>query len=66
MAQNPKAHSLDRQRQVSAATTPFSLAKKYLPGELLQRIRMPTAKVDPAKRQRPLTVIDGTEEEGGK
>ncbi|KAI1844628.1 hypothetical protein JX266_009301 [Neoarthrinium moseri] len=30
-----------RQRQTSASTTPFSLAQRYLPRELLQELRMP-------------------------
>ncbi|KAB2580471.1 hypothetical protein BFW01_g3515 [Lasiodiplodia theobromae] len=34
---------MNRQRQVNASTTPFSLAQKYLPRELLQEIRMPQA-----------------------
>ncbi|GME66518.1 hypothetical protein GTA08_BOTSDO02218 [Neofusicoccum parvum] len=34
---------MSRQRQISASTTPFSLAQKYLPRELLQEIRMPRA-----------------------
>ncbi|KAF6233684.1 hypothetical protein HO173_008241 [Letharia columbiana] len=53
-----------RQRQVSATTTPFSLAKKYLSGELLQGIRMPIAKVGRLKRRHPLTVIDRDGVEG--
>lgn len=35
--------TIRRQRQVNASTTPFSLAQKYLPRELLQEIRMPQA-----------------------
>ncbi|KAJ9161668.1 Centromere protein T [Coniochaeta hoffmannii] len=30
-----------RQRQINASTTPFSLAQRYLPRELLQEMRMP-------------------------
>lgn len=30
-----------RQRQVGATVTPFSLAQRYLPRELLQELRMP-------------------------
>ncbi|KAL1640586.1 hypothetical protein SLS58_006781 [Diplodia intermedia] len=34
---------MSRQRQINASTTPFSLAQKFLPRELLQDIRMPRA-----------------------
>ena len=64
MTHSSKAHPWDRQRQVSATTTPFSLAKKYLSGELLQGIRMPIAKVGRLKRRHPLTVIDRDGVEG--
>ncbi|KAH8162061.1 hypothetical protein CIB48_g6165 [Xylaria polymorpha] len=30
-----------RQRQTNASTTPFALAQRYLPRELLQELRMP-------------------------
>jgi hypothetical protein len=32
--------TLYRQRQANATTTPFALAQKYLPRELLQDLRM--------------------------
>ncbi|KAH8667431.1 centromere kinetochore component CENP-T-domain-containing protein [Tricladium varicosporioides] len=45
-----------RQRQTNASTTPFSLAQKNLPRELLQELRMvPPSKL---KKGRPLQQID--------
>lgn len=32
---------MKRQRQINSSTTPFSLAQRYLPRELLQELRMP-------------------------
>jgi histone H3/H4 len=50
-----------RQRQINAATTPFSLAQKFLPRELLQELRMaPPTKV---KRGRHLAQVDMVEED---
>ncbi|OIW31057.1 hypothetical protein CONLIGDRAFT_298799 [Coniochaeta ligniaria NRRL 30616] len=39
-----------RQRQINSSTTPFSLAQRYLPRELLQELRMPPPA--PAKKSR--------------
>ncbi|KAF2427589.1 hypothetical protein EJ08DRAFT_662885 [Tothia fuscella] len=41
-----------RQRQINATTTPFSLAQKFLPRELVQEIRM-AARGNIRKRKRP-------------
>lgn len=52
-----------RQRQLSSSATPFSLAQKYLPRELLQNIRMP----QPTKAKKPLRklkTIGDAEEDG--
>ncbi|KAF2146234.1 uncharacterized protein K452DRAFT_324237 [Aplosporella prunicola CBS 121167] len=43
---------MNRQRQISASTTPFSLAQKYLPRELLQEVRMPRAAPKARKKRR--------------
>ncbi|KAG8167300.1 hypothetical protein KVR01_002989 [Diaporthe batatas] len=50
-----------RQRQINASTTPFALAQRYLPRELLQELRMPPpGRVKAKKRQRsPSTGEDG-------
>jgi hypothetical protein len=49
-----------RQRQINATTTPFSLAQKLLPRELLQDLRMiPPAKI---KRGRQLERVDEVDE----
>ena len=66
MTRDPEAHPSNRQRQISATTTPFSLAKKYLPGELLQGIRMPMPKAGRLKRRDPPILNDGGEEENGE
>jgi hypothetical protein len=53
---------LYRQRQVTKNNTPFSLAQKMLPRELLQELRMePVKKLKRQKRKRMETV---NEEEG--
>ncbi|CZR58404.1 uncharacterized protein PAC_08296 [Phialocephala subalpina] len=50
-----------RQRQTNASTTPFSLAQKYLPRELLQELRMvPPTKF---KKSRALERIEEDEED---
>ncbi|KAE8443433.1 hypothetical protein EG329_001830 [Mollisiaceae sp. DMI_Dod_QoI] len=50
-----------RQRQINATTTPFSLAQKYLPRELLQELRMvPPSKF---KKGRSLESVDEAEED---
>lgn len=52
-----------RQRQLNANTTPFSLAQKYLPRELLQEIRMaPPAKARKSRRRRMETIDEDAEE----
>jgi histone H3/H4 len=51
-----------RQRQLGANTTPFSLAQKYLPRELLQDVRMaPPAAIKPPKKQKLKTVVEENE-----
>ncbi|KAI1766783.1 hypothetical protein GGR53DRAFT_190390 [Hypoxylon sp. FL1150] len=52
-----------RQRQTSASTTPFALAQRHLPRELLQELRMavPPKKVS-RKRQSRLADVDAEEE----
>jgi len=50
-----------RQRQTNASTTPFALAERYLPRELLQDLRMePPPKL---RRRRQLARIDEEEDE---
>ncbi|CZT04940.1 uncharacterized protein RCO7_09177 [Rhynchosporium graminicola] len=48
-----------RQRQTSATTTPFSLAQRYLPRELLQELRM----VPPSKLKKSRQLNSGDEED---
>ncbi|KAI9819198.1 MAG: hypothetical protein M1827_007354 [Pycnora praestabilis] len=49
---------MKRQRQINATTTPFSVAQKYLPRELLQEVRMaPPIKIR-AMRQYLLPVVN--------
>jgi len=52
---------LYRQRQSNATTTPFSLAQRYLPRELLQELRM----VAPSKlkKGRPLQMVEEEEDD---
>ncbi|KAF4309538.1 hypothetical protein GTA08_BOTSDO02218 [Botryosphaeria dothidea] len=57
---------MSRQRQISASITPFSLAQKYLPRELLQEIRMPRAALKSkrsAGRKRSRMEMETIEEE---
>ena len=49
-----------RQRQLNANTTPFSLAQRYLPRELIQDIRMAPP---PRSRTRKAQRLDPVEEE---
>ncbi|KAI1366634.1 centromere kinetochore component CENP-T-domain-containing protein [Xylaria arbuscula] len=54
-----------RQRQTNASTTPFALAQRYLPRELLQELRMPvpiTSKA-PRKKARRVDVEEEDQEE---
>ncbi|KAI0173621.1 hypothetical protein GGR52DRAFT_396579 [Hypoxylon sp. FL1284] len=53
-----------RQRQTNASTTPFSLAQRHLPRELLQELRMPVpaTKKGPRKRQSRQADVDAEEE----
>ena len=46
------------QRKVSATSTPFSLAQKYLPGEQLQDIRLPLPRTRLRQRRRCLEAIE--------
>ena len=41
-----------RQRQTSASTTPFALAQRHLPRELLQELRMPAPPPTKAPRKK--------------
>ncbi|KAI1427154.1 centromere kinetochore component CENP-T-domain-containing protein [Xylaria sp. FL1777] len=53
-----------RQRQTNASTTPFALAHRYLPRELLQELRMPvpiTSKA-PRKKTRRIEIEEEQEE----
>ncbi|PKS09368.1 hypothetical protein jhhlp_003982 [Lomentospora prolificans] len=50
-----------RQHQVGSSTTPFSLAQKHLPRELLQHLRMPVPM--PARKRRRKTGDNAEEEE---
>lgn len=53
--------SVIRQRQINSSTTPFSLAQRYLPRELLQELRMPPpapVKKGRAPRSRALEADD--------
>lgn len=52
--------SIYRQNQTSNMTTPFALAQRYLPRELLQDLRM--APPSKSKRRRPLERVDEGEE----
>ncbi|KAK4697897.1 hypothetical protein P7C71_g242, partial [Lecanoromycetidae sp. Uapishka_2] len=54
---------MKRQRIVSATSTPFSLAHKHLPGELLQDMRMPLPNRQIDRKKRRLEVIDEDEDE---
>ncbi|KAI1772721.1 hypothetical protein F4818DRAFT_137748 [Hypoxylon cercidicola] len=53
-----------RQRQTSTSTTPFALAQRHLPRELLQELRMavPVPKKTPRKRQSRQADVDAEEE----
>lgn len=47
-----------RQRQLNANTTPFSLAQRYLPRELIQDIRMAPPPKSGARRTRRLEPVE--------
>ncbi|KAK8239777.1 centromere kinetochore component CENP-T-domain-containing protein [Phyllosticta capitalensis] len=51
-----------RQRKLSSTSTPFSLAQKYLPRELLQNVRMPRAAPKRKPRKRKLDTIEEGDE----
>ncbi|KAK2058497.1 hypothetical protein LY76DRAFT_55642 [Colletotrichum caudatum] len=53
-----------RQRQTSQTATPFSLAQRHLPRELLQELRMPKPPppAEPRKKRRRVTNGEGEEE----
>jgi hypothetical protein len=53
---------LYRQRQIGPSATPFSLAQRHLPRELLQDIRMPVPVTVGKKRRR--AEDDGDNDEG--
>ncbi|KAI0019089.1 hypothetical protein F4780DRAFT_780794 [Xylariomycetidae sp. FL0641] len=51
-----------RQRQTNASTTPFALAQRYLPRELLQELRMPVPVPSKAPRKKAKRAkVDGEE-----
>ncbi|KAJ2969974.1 hypothetical protein NUW58_g9837 [Xylaria curta] len=52
-----------RQRQTSASTTPFALAQRYLPRELLQELRMPVPVPSKAPRKKSRHVNPEGEEQ---
>ncbi|KAF2757478.1 hypothetical protein EJ05DRAFT_476728 [Pseudovirgaria hyperparasitica] len=56
---------MKRQRQLNATNTPFFLAQRYLPRELLQEMRMPAPKVKSKahKRKRRLETVDEEDDE---
>ncbi|KAF2090338.1 hypothetical protein K490DRAFT_54728 [Saccharata proteae CBS 121410] len=54
---------MHRQRQINATTTPFSLAQRNLPRELLQEIRMPPAPKSRSRKRNRLAAIEEDEEE---
>lgn len=56
--------SSHRQRQTNAQTTPFALAQRYLPRELLQELRM-TPPV-PVKKRRKATASSSRTGAGGE
>lgn len=56
--------TLCRQRLLNANTTPFSLAQKFLPRELLQEIRMPTPAKSKKAKKRRMETIDEEESVG--
>jgi hypothetical protein len=60
---NDLQDSYYRQRQTSASTTPFSLAQRHLPRELLQELRMPVPAPAKAPRMRS-SRVDPDEEDG--
>jgi hypothetical protein len=53
---------LYRQRQVNANSTPFSLAQKFLPRELLQEVRMAPQPNLKRKRRPRMETIEEEEE----
>ncbi|KAF6840628.1 hypothetical protein CPLU01_00999 [Colletotrichum plurivorum] len=53
-----------RQRQTSSTTTPFSLAQRHLPRELLQELRMPKPAPPPEPRKKKRRAADGDGEDG--
>ncbi|KAI0192826.1 hypothetical protein F4808DRAFT_442627 [Astrocystis sublimbata] len=54
-----------RQRQTNASTTPFALAQRHLPRELLQELRMPVPVVSkaPRKKTRHGDIVEEEQEE---
>lgn len=52
-----------RQRQINAKTTPFSLAQRYLPRELLQQIRIPPTEKPRKRRKQTLEDVEEVDEE---
>ncbi|KAI9848525.1 MAG: hypothetical protein M1837_007194 [Sclerophora amabilis] len=55
---------MKRQRQINATKTPFSLAQRHLPRELLQDVRMaPPPKLRKTSKRRLNTVMEETEDD---
>lgn len=52
-----------RQRQTNATTTPFALAQRYLPRELLQELRMAQPSISRPRKDRQLERVDEEEED---
>ncbi|KAI5867439.1 hypothetical protein GGS23DRAFT_177793 [Durotheca rogersii] len=52
-----------RQRQTGMSATPFSLAQRYLPRELLQELRMPVPASKKAPRKKQSRHVNGDEEQ---
>jgi hypothetical protein len=57
-------HYESRQRQTNATTTPFALAQRYLPRELLQELRMVRPPASRARKAHQLERVDEEEEDG--
>lgn len=52
-----------RQRQLTSAATPFSLAQKLLPAELLREMRMPKPRPGRLQDKPFLNAVDGDDGE---
>lgn len=52
-----------RQRQLNSHNTVFSVAQKYLPGELLQAVRMAPVSKSRGKKRKLETVVEEEEDD---